>query len=60
MTVEKSRQLQEWAQLNEEKRLIAIRKEEMKAELEKEKVDPGGLMRKQWHYIFTTFEVLVG
>ncbi len=26
VTVEKSRQLQEWAQLNEEKRLIAIRK----------------------------------
>ena len=38
VTVEKSRQLQEWAQLNEEKRLIAIRKEEMKFELEREKV----------------------
>ena len=58
MTVEKSRQLQEWAQLNEEKRLIAIRKEEMKAELEKEKVKIGSgrLFGQQWHYMFTTFE----
>lgn len=44
MTVEKSRQLQEWAQLNEEKRLIAIRKEEMKVELEKEKVMVSGVL----------------
>ena len=44
MTVEKSRQLQEWAQLNEEKRLIAIRKEEMKVELEKEKVMRSGVL----------------
>ena len=44
MTVEKSRQLQEWAQLNEEKRLIAIRKEEMKVELEKEKVMRSGIL----------------
>ena len=44
MTVEKSRQQQEWAQLNEEKRLIAIRKEEMKVELEKEKVMISGVL----------------
>ncbi len=30
--------MQEWAQLNEEKRQIAIRKEQMKEQLESEKV----------------------
>ena len=37
-SIDAERQLQEWAQLNEEKRQIAIRKEQMKEQLESEKV----------------------